>query len=177
MKIEHFVALSQGEWKSMRSGHSLAFQQFEEILSEIKIEILDIKNPEIQSILNNSQYKEKQASTPFKITWEAESNWEPNNPENSSKGTCFLIPIVKTLSKGELIRSLGYAEKTPISSNYRFLDDGTFTLNTKYENTFCEEKIWFASNNLRCRSSIIFSSENHSILQTSFASEIRRVSS
>ena len=30
MTIEQFIAQSEGSWKSMRSGHSLAFQQFEE---------------------------------------------------------------------------------------------------------------------------------------------------
>ena len=30
MNIEQFVAQSLGEWKAMRSSHSLAFQQFEE---------------------------------------------------------------------------------------------------------------------------------------------------
>ena len=37
MDIEQFVAHSLGEWRSMRSGHSLAFQQFEDVLSEISI--------------------------------------------------------------------------------------------------------------------------------------------
>ena len=40
MNIEQFVAQSEGEWRSMRSGHSLAFQYFEDVLSEIKICLL-----------------------------------------------------------------------------------------------------------------------------------------
>ena len=37
MHIEEFFLKSVGEWNSMRSGHSLAFQEFEEIRSKIKI--------------------------------------------------------------------------------------------------------------------------------------------
>jgi len=37
MQIEQFFLKSVGEWNSMRSGHSLAFQEFEEIRSTIKI--------------------------------------------------------------------------------------------------------------------------------------------
>ena len=37
MNIEEFFLKSVGEWNSMRSGHSLAFQEFEEIRSKIKI--------------------------------------------------------------------------------------------------------------------------------------------
>ena len=42
MTIEQFIAQSEGSWRSMRSGHSLAFQQFEEVLSEITIEKIEI---------------------------------------------------------------------------------------------------------------------------------------
>ena len=37
MNIEEFFLKSVGEWNSMRSVHSLAFQEFEEIRSKIKI--------------------------------------------------------------------------------------------------------------------------------------------
>ena len=37
MNIKEFFLKSVGEWNSMRSGHSLAFQEFEEIRSKIKI--------------------------------------------------------------------------------------------------------------------------------------------
>ena len=37
MQIEEFFLKSVGEWNSMRSSHSLAFQEFEEIRSTIKI--------------------------------------------------------------------------------------------------------------------------------------------
>ena len=42
MQIEQFFLKSVGEWNSMRSGHSLVFQEFEEIRSRVKI--IPIKN-------------------------------------------------------------------------------------------------------------------------------------
>ena len=48
MTIEQFVAQSIGEWRSMRSGHSLAFQQFEDVLSEINITSIKRDEPEIE---------------------------------------------------------------------------------------------------------------------------------
>ena len=42
MNIEQFVEQSTGEWRSMRSGHSLAFQQFEEVLSIVEINALAV---------------------------------------------------------------------------------------------------------------------------------------
>ena len=45
MQIEQFFLKSVGEWNSMRSGHSLAFQEFEEIRSKIKITPAKCKFP------------------------------------------------------------------------------------------------------------------------------------
>ena len=51
MNIEQFVAQTEGEWRSMRSAHSLAFQQFEDVLSEISIQKLSQTNTDLQTIL------------------------------------------------------------------------------------------------------------------------------
>ena len=175
MNIEQFVTLSQGEWRSMRSGHSLAFKQFEEILSTIKIEIISTEDPTIKSMLKASKYRKSDSIMPFKISWSAESDWDINQDAKSNKGECYLIPIPNSSSEGKLIRSLGYAEKVASLAKYKFLNDGTFLLKTEYEHTFIEERIWFASSNVRCRSSIIFSLVEKSILQTSFSSEIKLI--
>ncbi|MGB0286706.1 MAG: phycobiliprotein lyase, partial [Synechococcus sp.] len=49
MNIEQFVAQSEGTWRSMRSGHSLAFQQFEEVLSEVQISRIESSDQEINN--------------------------------------------------------------------------------------------------------------------------------
>ena len=57
MDIAKFVDITQGEWISMRSGHSLAFKQFEEIVSRIKIKLLNLKDSNIEKLLASSQFK------------------------------------------------------------------------------------------------------------------------
>ena len=175
MNIEQFVALSKGEWHSMRSGHSLAFKQFEEIISKIKIELISTEDPKIEEMLNARKLTKSKSKTPFKISWSSESNWEEYQDHESKKGECYLIPIPNSQLDGELIRSIGYAERVPSISNYKFLNDGTFFLRSKYDYTLTEERIWFASKTVRCRSSIIFSLQGNSILQTSFASEVKLI--
>ena len=58
MEIENFVEQSTGEWKSMRSSHSLAFKQFEQILSNIKIEELTKDNLEVKASDEIAETKE-----------------------------------------------------------------------------------------------------------------------
>ena len=179
MTIEQFIAQSEGSWRSMRSGHSLAFQQFEEVLSEITIELIDVNDQEVNNLYQVHKQDDGNRYTfiqPFKMTWSAESDWEPDDPSEVSSGTCIIIPLKEDDEKGLLIRSLGYAESQMAQSSYEFLSDGTFILKTHYEQSIAEERIWFVSENVRCRSSILKTSEGSGILQTSFASEVKKIS-
>ena len=173
--IEQFVARSIGEWKSMRSGHSLAFKQFEDVVSTIKIQAVDINDTKIQDMLRKSSFNSKRAICPFSIEWLAESDWGINKEEKEINGKCILVPLNIIDNKGYILRSLGYAEKISAVSTFNFLCDGTIILNTDYNQTVSEERIWFLSNSVRCRSSVIRSKSSNAILQTSFASEIKRI--
>ena len=178
MTIEQFVAQSEGKWRSMRSGHSLAFQQFEEVLSEVTIEEISREDSAVKELLELSlanQYNLDTISSPFKMEWCAESDWEPDDPSEVSSGSCIIVPFAKDISSGTLIRSVGYAEAEAAISEYKFSNDGTFTLTTNYEQSIAEEKIWFVSENVRCRSSVLRTSAGSGVLQTSFASEVRRL--
>ena len=178
MTIEQFVAQSSGKWRSMRSGHSLAFQQFEEVLSEVTIEEIDKENTAVKQLLESSiitNQDEHLVTSPFRMEWCAESDWEPEDPSEVSSGSCIIVPLTKDNCSGKLIRSVGYAESEVAISEYHFLDDGTFTLTTQYEQSIAEERIWFVSENVRCRSSVLRTSAGSGILQTSFASEVRRI--
>ncbi len=173
--IEQFVAQSIGEWRSMRSGHSLAFKQFEEIVSTIKIKPVDLNDTIIEETIKKSSLNSCIAICPFSIEWLAESSWDNNKEEKNMNGKSILVPINVMNNEGYILRSLGYAEKVSAISKFNFLNDGTIILNTDYKQTIAEERIWFLSENVRCRSSVIRSKSSKAILQTSFASEIKRL--
>jgi phycoerythrin-associated linker protein len=159
----------------MRSGHSLAFQQFEEVLSQITIEPLDLSDQRVIDLLD-SESIQGTPEAPFRMEWSAESDWEPEDPSEVSAGSCVLVPIPANEESGVLLRSVGYAEAEQAMSHYQFLSDGTFVLSTKYGQSIAEERIWFVSEHVRCRSSVLRTSEGSGVLQTSFASEVRRLS-
>jgi phycoerythrin-associated linker protein len=177
MNIEQFVAQSIGEWRSMRSGHSLAFQQFEDVLSEISIKAFNDDQNKISELIKaSSQAPDSKYQSPFCMEWNAESDWEPDDPSEVSSGSCLIVPIPSDETSGKLLRSVGYAEAIAAESDYRFLDDGTFILKTDYDQSMAEERIWFISEHVRCRSSVLKTSAGSGILQASFASEVRKIS-
>ncbi len=175
MGIEEFVNKSEGEWRSMRSGHSLAFRQFEQVISSIKISSLSIDDKKVVDIINTHSNVPGEIIIPFSMEWEAESDWENENISSSSSGSTILIPFAISTKKGYIIRSEGYTEKMKVLSYYSFLSDGTLLLSTEYQHTVSEERIWFIAEHVRCRSSVTKDKKSLGILQTSFASEVRRV--
>ena len=175
MIIDHFVERSQGSWRSMRSAHSLAFRQFEEVLSDIKIKLLSTEDTAVLKYLSDLSIPSTSITSPFQMTWEADSDWEPEDPSAVSSGSCMLIPVPLTEREGKLLRSVGYAEAEPATSTYQFLDDDTFILHTSYGQSIAEERIWFVSDHVRCRSSVLRTSAGSGVLQTSCASAVRRM--
>ncbi len=175
MKIEEFFLKSVGEWNSMRSGHSLAFQEFEEIRSRITIIPTELNDSKVVKLIKDNLITADQVKTAFLINWEANSDWEDEKRKESSSGESILIPIEFSKTEGKIIRSQGYTENIRLISLYKLLNDGTLIIYSNYNDISTEERIWFISNNVRSRSSVTRASHSQAILQTSYASEIRYI--
>ena len=170
--IKEFINKSIGEWKSIRSTHTLAFQEFENTNSSLIISHQNINSTEVLEIKNRFKFSED-ISFAIKITWQSISEWTTENKSQESKTILIFVP--KNEYTGILIKDKGYAEKIPSSSLY-FMDEGnTFHINSVYNATIIEEKIWFLSENVRSRYSVIKNKINSGILQTSHATEIRKI--
>jgi len=66
---------------------------------------------------------------------------------------------------------MGYAEKAPVAGRYVMGNDDALVLITEYESMYSEERLWFASPNLRLRTSVLKRFGGFSM--ASFCSEIR----
>ena len=172
MDINEFVKLSLGRWRSQRSAHHLAFGHFEEVTSNIDIEGLAIDNTQVIQLCKTNNIDPQLATSPFKMSWEGESDWDE---DETMAGSTILVPIpdADNLTKGRLLREQGYAETIPSIGKYQIGEDGTFLLVTEYDRAAAEEKIWFATPNLRFRVSLIKTSNGKGVTTASFSSEIR----
>jgi hypothetical protein len=109
MNITKFVELSLGKWRSQRSAHHLAFSYFEQVISTIDFEPLELDDPQVISLCKSYKIAPQLANVPFKMSWEGESDWDENEVV---KGSTILVPIPdpQEPSKGKLLREQGYAE-------------------------------------------------------------------
>ena len=175
MQIEQFFLKSVGEWNSMRSGHSLAFQEFEDIRSKIKITPARTNDNRLIKLVKDNLITTNSVNKAFLINWKAKSEWGEENQKEKYSGESIIVPIEISKTEGKIIRSVGYTEAIQIVSLYKILDDGTLIIHSNYTHICTEERIWFVSNNLRSRSSVTRAIDSLAILQTSYASEIRSI--
>ena len=173
--INQFIDKSIGEWKSIRSTHTLVFQEFENSTSKIYIKYINSKNKKVVEIFKNYKLSLNLENIAISIKWQVTSDWEDD--EISEKDENILIFIPKDKNSGIVLRNKGYTESFISSSNYFFDEQNNLHITTIYKSKVSEERISFLSTHIRSRFSTIRNLENNSVIQTSHTSEIRNLAS
>lgn len=169
MNIEEFFELSAGKWFSHRTSHHLAFKQSEDGKSDIVIEMLEADHPEVIKLCQQYEIEPSTASCGARVTWNGTMEWDEEKHQGST--VLATVPDADNPDEGKLLREMGYAEKAPVAGSYKMGNDGALTLITEYETMWSEERLWFASPNLRMRVSVLKRFGGFSM--ASFTSEIR----
>jgi len=169
MDIMEFFQLSAGKWFSQRTSHHLAFKQTEGGKSDLKIETLPQDDPAVIQLCQQYEIDPALALGGARVTWDGTMEWD----EGKHSGSTVLVPVAdpEQPNEGKLLREMGYAEKAPVAGRYIMGNDEALTLITEYETMSSEERLWFASPNLRLRTSILKRFGGFSM--ASFCSEIR----
>ncbi len=169
MNIQEFFELSAGKWFSHRTSHHLAFKQSEDGKSDISIEMLASDHPEVVKLCQQYEVDPALAACGARVSWDGTMEWD----EEKHTGSTVLVPVQdpEKPNEGKLLREMGYAEKTPVAGRYIMGSDEALTLITEYETMSSEERLWFASPNLRMRVSVLKRFGGFSM--ASFTSEIR----
>ena len=171
--INQFIDKSIGEWKSIRSTHTLSFQEFENSTSKIYIKNIKSKNKKVVEIFKKYKLSLNQECIAISIKWQAISDWEEDN--KSEEDETILIFLPKDENSGIVLRNKGYTESVISSSNYFVDEQNNLHIKTIYKSTVSEERICFLSTHIRSRFSTIRNKENNSVIQTSHTSEIRNL--
>ncbi len=171
MDIQAFFDLSAGKWFSQRTSHHLAFKQAESGKSDIVIETLPKDHPEVIKLCEQHNADPSLATGGARVVWDGLMEWDEDKEKHSGSTVLVPIPDPDKANEGQLLREMGYAEKAPVAGKYIMNSDDSLTLITEYDTMYSEERLWFASPNLRLRHSILKRFGGFSM--TSFCSEIR----
>jgi hypothetical protein len=154
--VMEFFCLSAGRWRSQRTTHHLAFKRTEVGESEIQVEALTADHPQIIEICQLHQVDPKLAIGGAFVSWKGEMGWDRDDEDNHEGSTVFtLIPDAENPHHGTLLRERGYAEIVPVAGRYQMDDEDGLVLTTEYETMSSVERFWFASPDLRMRTSTV----------------------
>jgi len=173
--INQFIDKSIGEWKSIRSSHTLTFQEFENSTSRIYIKHINSKNKKVIEIFKNYKLSLNLDSLAISIKWQTISDWEDDDMSEGDETILIFLP--KDKNSGIVLRNKGYTESFISSSNYFVDEQNNLHIKTIYKSKVSEERISFLSTHIRSRFSTIRNLENNSVIQTSHTSEIRNLAS
>ena len=173
--INQFIDKSIGEWKSIRSTHTLAFQEFENSTSKIYIKYINSKNKKFIEIFKNYKLSLNLENIAISIKWQSISDWEDDDMSEGDETILIFLP--KDANSGIVLRNKGYTESLISSSNYYVDEQNNLHIKTIYKSIVSEERISFLSTHIRSRFSTTRNLENNSVIQTSHTSEIRNLAS
>ncbi len=174
MNVREFFELSAGKWFSQKTSHHLTLKQSESGKSDLVIEILPNDNPQVIQLCQQAGIESSLIWGGAKYTWKGIINWDnqpKNTPNQQGETIAISIPDPWVANTGKLFHTSGGGIRSPQVAQYRMGDDHALTLVTETEHTAAEERVWFESNNVRLRTTIVTQSSGNSL--AAFYSEIR----
>ena len=171
MNVREFLELSAGKWFSQKTSQHLTLKQSEHGKSDLAIEILPLDNPQVVQLCQQASVEPSSIWGGIKYTWKGTVSWD-TQPQNATtpqgESIAIAIPDAPTANTGKFIYLNG--GKSHVSP-YTLGDDNALTLITQTDNFRSDERIWFESDNVRLRTTIVTQASGDSL--ASFYSEIR----
>ncbi|WP_404784044.1 phycobiliprotein lyase [Altericista sp. CCNU0014] len=170
MDIQSFFQLCDGKWISQRTTHHLIDQNNQSGRSDLWGEILEGSHGEIAALCQQLDVDPSSARCGLRLRWSEVTEAYQSRFKPKEEGMALLVAIASdSPHSGQLLRSLNSANG--VTGTYSIGTDEALTLRLEDANVISEERIWFASPNLRLRSSSI--KKDDTVCITTFCSEIR----
>jgi hypothetical protein len=171
MKIEEFLEMCAGKWFSQRTSYYLDRTHVENSKSDITIERLSSDSREVIALCEQHNINPSTTLGGTKALWDNSVDWGQTKQIGSA--IVVVIPDSDNPKVGKILQTAGTLLNNPFSGRYILGNDEALTLIVEDEKIYIEERLWFASSNLRLRTSSIKNAGGFS--KMAFYSEIRRI--
>ncbi len=169
MDIQAFLELCVGRWFSQRSSYQFDSQKAESHKSELTVEWLENTDSLFIALCQEYRIDPNQVIGGQKVSWN--SSLDFSKQKQIGTATMIVIPDENTPETGKIIQS--FQSQPSKQGNYSLGRDEALTLSLEKGDFWLEERVWFASPNLRLRTSLMKGQNGYS--RTAFYSEIRRM--
>lgn len=171
MDIKDFLQQSAGKWFAQRTTYKLSDPTPENSKAEFSLELLSGEDSVVVELCQQHSISSPSNATGIKSSWDNSVDWGQDKKIGST--VIALIPNANAPHSGQLLRESHAGDKVPAKGHYILNNDDSLTLILEGESFYSEERLWFASENLRLRTTLVKNA--HGITQTSFYSEIRKI--
>lgn len=169
MDIIEFFEQSAGKWFSQRTSQNLTDRESAAATTDLWIETLDNSDSEASQLCLAQKVDSSEVLCAARIRWESKP--ELNKPKQSGSTVLVAVGDRAQQAEGKLLQKTTSPSTAPGVSRYIIGSDEAVTIITESDGMYAEERLWFASENLRLRASIVKSADGFS--HTSFCTEIR----
>lgn len=166
MNLKEFLDLSAGRWFSQRTNYLLGGEKADNSKADIKIEVIPPDDFRAVQLCQKHNLDPQLSIGGTIQSWDNSVDW--GKPKQVGSTTIVLISNPDDDRTGKLIRP----KDTKVCGNYALGADKALTLTIETDELIAEERQWFASDNLKMRTTIV--KYNDGKQQTSFYSEIRK---
>ncbi|MFZ4805230.1 MAG: phycobiliprotein lyase [Synechococcus lacustris] len=150
-----FFRLSAGRWRSQRTSHHLLHRKAEAGGSLIEVVMVLASDPRLGAIAQLHGQDPATLVGGCQVRWSGSMAWDKAGEEHQGESLFGLIPTDHEGRQGLLLRDRGYAETAPVAGQFRLDDHANLWLTTSYETMDSVERFWFASPDIRLRSSTV----------------------
>jgi hypothetical protein len=168
MNIQKFLDLSAGKWFSQRTNYLLngKADKVDNSKADLTVELLAKDDFRVVELCQANKIDPNLSLGGAMQSWDNSVDW--GKPKQQGASAIVLIPDPESDRTGKILRQ----GDTNIKGRYILGVDEALTLIIETDALYAEERQWFASDNLRLRTTIVKNS--HGMEQTSFYSEIRK---
>ncbi len=174
MNVQEFFELSAGRWFSQKTSHHLTLKQSAHGKSDLVIDLLPSDDPQIIQLCQQAQIDPNLIWGGAKYTWKGTKQWDAQSQNQANQQGAEIvisIPDRSGASAGKLFRTVNGGSDRLVMAQYTMGDDNALTLLIEQDLTTTEDRIWFESNNVRLRTTIITQTNGNAV--ANFYTEIR----
>ncbi|NJM64875.1 MAG: phycobiliprotein lyase [Acaryochloris sp. RU_4_1] len=167
MDIQAFLQLSRGRWLTQQTCHQLGQFTAQSQIAQLDVELLEVNDAEVVRLCCDAQIDPTQVLCASKLSWQKKS---PSSPLQAD-GSLLMVPFAATPSgeQGQLLRQVN--QEPIVQLSFHINHEQKLIVTETHERIAVEERVWFASPNLRLRVSLL--KQDQALCQATWYSEVR----
>ncbi|ELS03484.1 phycobilin lyase, CpcU subunit [Xenococcus sp. PCC 7305] len=167
MDIKEFIDLCAGNWFSQRTDYQVETEKTESNKADLSITLIATNDAKVSQLCLQNRIDSQLSLGGLQHSWASSGDW--GKPKQQGSSMVVIIPDPENPQTGKIISN---AANQNLLGTYVFGNDSALTLIFETKDKSIEERIWFASDNLRLRTAITKNEDG--TMSTLFYSEIRK---